>query len=1027
MNSLRNIFLAWLSLAAAYCFSGDLTPVDRGAFFIQPEAESKIVFAVSPEEPAKEFPYNVSDYSGKIVSTGKAPISGNRISVDLNLKAGYYELLFPEQKKCFGIAAIPNREAPADGFWQLDAGLSWSKWDFETKQRIVNILLHKGISGFRERLAWPALDTPQGCDPALGVFQKIRNEVYPSGDGRVLELFQDSPGYLRFQPANPFAVDLGATCASWRTICAAYRHSWSALELWNEPFFSGKGLPADQYVPVAKAVAAAAGPVEVAAGCFSPSIAASYLDNCKDNGLLDVIDVVTLHFYGKPETMNDLIRFYREWLRKSGKGDMPLWVSESGTPGQLGEFGRPSCKSDLESARDTVMRAIECRALGVARFYAFYLQHHIEGVISWGMTDRDASPLRSLSAWLFAAQSIANQPYIGRLEKAPAGVLLNRVFGTDENVVVVLYARAGETVKIPFPVREFAGIDGRRIMPNADGTVTVGDGIVYAKTSKKHITLADSGEDADLFACAYKKSPPRQVRKLVLQPIYFPEQCSQATNSGYFVTKDASGKFRAAVNAVNLSDAPLEATVALNFPGAAPKRIALNAMASGRLEWELDLSDAIRNTSPLTLAYTATAGEYSDQAVIQLYPEPAKRIYPVLKSKETIHLNARKDEKIWGEAPKADQLTCLDDNPAGTALNSEDFRATANFLWGDIGLYFFIEVDDPRHEPPQSAALSWQKDSVQIAFSQENSAYDINQFEWGFFLDEKGPQKVLFRSSLKQPLSNETKVSIRRDEELRKTCYEGVIAWLDLGSMNAINERTGSRFRLSFIVNDANAGNRRWLEWSPGIAKSKKPSEYPELVLCDAAPKAEERNLLNDWETGAPGNFSQVNHLGKPAIRIIDRKESVLIRKVDLPQPLDKPVILSFLLASTEFHKYKSTGFSLRAGFYDSANQEGYECWIAPGNLYAKRTGFAIANSDGTLVKLGTDNLKFPVDGKFYKITLFYDPASGQLKLFMEKNGENILLAEGYGKKILRNIDQVRIRSSGWGAGPLMLADPSIR
>ncbi|NCB29684.1 MAG: response regulator, partial [Clostridia bacterium] len=96
----------------------------------------------------------------------------------------------------------------------------------------------------------------------------------------------------------------------------------------------------------------------------------SYLDGCAENGLLDVTDVVTLHFYGKPETMNDLIRFYRKWLTEKRNGDMPLWVSESGTPGQLGEFGRPGLKSDLESARDTVMRAVECRALGVARFYA---------------------------------------------------------------------------------------------------------------------------------------------------------------------------------------------------------------------------------------------------------------------------------------------------------------------------------------------------------------------------------------------------------------------------------------------------------------------------------------------------------------------------------------------------------------------------------------------------------------------------------------------------------------------------------
>lgn len=1026
MNPLRSTLLACLTLMAASAFAGSLTPVDRGAFFIRPEAGGGIDFTVSPEAPAKEIPYEVTDYSGNAVTSGKAPVSGNRVSVGLNLKPGYYELCFPQEGKKFGIIAIPDRKAPADGFWQLDAGLSWSKWDFETKQRIVSVLLDKGISGFRERLAWPALDTPLGCDPAAGVFGKIRNEVYPSGEGRVLELFQDSPGHLRFDAANPFAVDLGAAFASWRKICAAYRQSWSALELWNEPFFSGKGLPADQYVPVAKAVAAAAGPVEVAAGCFSPSIAVSYLDGCAENGLLDVTDVVTLHFYGKPETMNDLIRFYRKWLTEKRNGDMPLWVSESGTPGQLGEFGRPGLKSDLESARDTVMRAVECRALGVARFYAFYLQYHIEGVISWGMTDREASPQRPLAAWLFAAQAIADRPYLGRLEQAPAGVLLNRVFGEGANATVVLYTRIGETVRLPFPVREYAGIDGRRIAPNADGTVTAADGILYAQTAKQAVKLAESPEDAALFACASKRNPPRQIRKLVLQPVYFPAQCSQATNSGYFVKQDAAGKFKAAVNVANLGETPVEAEVALDFPGANPRRVSVGAMKSARVEWELNLSDALKNNPPLALAYAATAGDCADRAVIRLYPEPARRIYPVLKTGEAILPDGRKDEAIWAKAPKADQLTCLDDNPAGTALPCNDFRAAANFAWGDVGLYFFIEVDDPRHEPPQSAALSWQKDSVQIAFSQENSAYDINQFEWGFFLDEKGAHRVLFRSSLHQPLSDATKVGIRRDEQAGKTFYEGVIAWLDLGSLKAVNERAGSRFRLSFIVNDANAGSRRWLEWSPGIAKSKKPSEYPELVLCDAAPEPERSNLLKGWQAAAPENVSQVNYMGAPAIRLLDRKDSVLTRRIDAPQPSGKPVILSFLLASTEFYKHKGTGFSLKAGFYDSETQEGYECWIAPDKLYAKRTGFAIANSDGTLVQLGIDDSRFPVDGKFYKITLFYDPVNGQLKLFLEKDGENLLLAEGNGKKILKNIDQIRIAASGWGAGPLLFREIAV-
>jgi len=1025
-------FMLLLSVAALPLAAAEIVPDTCAGFYVTPGEAVTLDFSLPGAGDLKELSYNFSDYSGKGITSDVAAVADGRCQIKLGkLEQGYYELIFAGRDKAFGLISLPDDASPRDGYWQLDAGLTWSKWDLNTKKTMVRILTQKGIAGFRERLPWPGIDSAKGFDADAGKVKTIRDQVYDfGGKGRVLELFQDSPGYLRFDPANPFAVDLPGSFRSWQKIAAGYQHCWSALELWNEPFYSAKGIPADQYVPIAKTVAAAVGDMPVAGGCFSPSIAGSYLDNCAENGFLDTIDAMTLHFYGNPETMANLIVFYRDYLKRYGKANMPLWVSESGTPGQLGKYNRPGSVSDAEAARKTVMRAVECRALGVERFYAFYLQYHIEGVISWGMTDRNASPQRALAAWLYAAQTIGQAPYLGTVKALAGPGRLNRVFDAGDDALIVLYGTPSETVQLPFAVNSVSGIDGRTL-PAEKGTVTLADGLVYLKVAKKAVSIEDTGVGAGLFAYLSQPKPKRTVKTLVLQPVYLPSQFTQATNNGYFVADEAAANFKIPVNVANLSDVEREVTVSLTLDGASPQTVKLPAMSNCQFVWELNLAGLLKRNTPFTVLIKAQSADAADQAAIALFAAPVKKTYLVVKSNEPMVLDGKKMEKAWAASTPVADLNCLDESPGGNPVKPLDFRASANFMWSDIGLHFFIEVDDPVHEAPESAALSWQKDSVQIAFSQENSPHDRNDFEWGFYLDGKGPKKVLFRSNRDGKLSDGTQIFIRRDEAAQKTCYEGVISWLDLGSMSAINERAGSRFRLSFIVNDANRGERRWLEWSPGIAKSKKPTEYPELVLYDgngASRAAADDGLLQKYQTAAPGNFELVACQGRTALKMLDRKDSVLAWSLPAAKTPDAPFTLSFYLAATEFHQHQSTGFVVKAGFADTAKQEGYDSWIASGGkMFADRTGFALADRDGTLVRLGPDNVRFPTDGKFYKITLLYDPVSSELKLYLDKDGETLLLAAGKGKKMLQKIDQVRVSLSGWGAGPLLLSGLEVR
>jgi len=1012
-------------------FAVELLPERAGMCFPVPERTTEIFIAAVGAADGTVCEYRVGDYAGRTVGQGREKVTGGRLKLALSLPQGYYELYFPEQKKAIGLVVLPPLTAAKDGFWCLDAGLSWSKWQPETKREMIAVLTDRGMSGFRDRLGWPQIDTGRGgltCDgsgPAL-----IRDTVYTGGaSGRMLDLFQDSPVYLRRDAKNPFAVDLVKSMKSWSAIGARFGRSWSALELWNEPFYV-HGLPADQYVPVAKAVAASLPAIPVAAGCFSPSIPLVYLDNCADNGLLDVIDVMTLHLYGKPESTPELMLFYLNWLKRHGREQMPLWVSESGTPGQLGALGRPDAGNDAAAALSTVMRAIECKAYGVRRFYAFYLQRHIEGVISWGMTDAAATPQRGLAAWLYAARAVGDAELIGDLSIKPDGVVSAHAFASGDRAVLVLYAPGKKEVKTNLPCRSIAGIDGRVLIRNQDGSLPVPDGVVYLDFSRRELEPLLDRQCAAMKANAVagRNPSPRQIRKLIVQPEYNRWQTAQASNLGYFVKPEELGHFKVAAWVANLASLPQSVNVTVKAAGisAAPVVVELPPGASKRVEWTLDLRSVLAAAGNVQLQLQASGTDCADRAVLLLQRQPPGRIYQAVKCGTAPKLDGDPGDAVWRQAKLIDQLPCLDDSPQGEQANRSGLDAKARVLWDNTALYFLIEVDDREHEPAELPALSWQKDCVQIAIHQENSPQDLNSFEFGFFLDTAGRSQVTrFRGSSGLPLSGTTQAVVRRDDRTGKTVYEGRITWLDLGSMQAINDRLGLRFRMSFIVNDFNHGHRRWLEWSPGIAKDKNPFAYPEIILSEESGETPSGNLsfkLDDsWKVTPSGVAANTVYQGTAALKIQDRPGTLLGRSVETTP--GRPLTLSFLLAASEFFKHKQTGFNFKARLFNDQTREGIELWIAPGPIFAQRTGFALADVDGTIIKLGEKDVAFKPDGKMYRLTLVFDPESRIAKIYLGQGVDKILLAEGQSKRVVRGINRLEFSTSGWGAGPLVLAD----
>ncbi len=1011
-------------------------PGDVYNFFPAPDSPDTVVFNVEGLTDGVSVAYRIYNYTQELVDEGRTEVVDGRIDISIEVPQGYYEVHFPAFNQSFGLIALPDYPVGHEGYWCIDTGLTWSKWSPEMKVEMIRLLNNKGIRGFRERLSWPELDGKGRLNLEHANTSQVRDEVYCDniGERRVLELFQDSPLYLRRDASNPFSIDLGRSYSSWQAIEERYGASWSALELWNEPFYV-KGLPADQYVPVAKMAAAAASRSTVAGGCFSPSISVAYLDDCAEGGLLDVIDALTLHLYGSPESMPKLMRFYQEYLQRYGYQSLPVWVSESGDPESMGEFGRVSFASDRAGSMKTVMRAIECKVYGVKRFYTFYLQKHIEGVISWGMTDAWASPQRKLAAVLYAAQSVEDRPYLGDLNPMPAGVVFGHVFGDEEEAVVVIYAPGLDAVKLPFPAESLAGVDGRALTVNANQSIPVPDGIVYVRLPRERIEPFIDRECDGMKARPELAQEPhsRKIHTLVLQPEYIRNQTEQVSNLGYFLDSESARHYTAATYVSNLSDEVQQVRVSVDVPGieSEVREVSLAPLQSERVEWKLDLSPVMTMHERTPVTYHARSDTDVDTITVYVQPQPATRIYQVQRCEDAPRIDGNPSDACWELAEKTKRLDCLDNAPGGAAAERKGLDGVARFLWGDIGLYFLIEVEDEKQECPENASLSWQSDSVQIAFYQENSPQDINSFEWGFFRDRNGgSRRVLFRSSLGEPLSESTRVSVVRDEAEKRTIYEGVIAWLDLGSMKAINERVASRFRLSFIINDANGGSRRWLEWSPGIAKGKNPSDYPELILVDDEGHAGGAQALlspdEDWEINIEGSVEVVEFNRVRAFSIDDKKGAGVSRTVQ-PVDMTRPLSLTFRLGVMDFSENNRTSFCFKAILWGEKDDEGYECWLSPdGKLFGGKTGFVLADHDGMLISLGNEDAALPPDGRLHKITLWVDPVTRILKLYVEVNGVNKLMAEGVSKRNIDDINRLAFTTSGWGSGDIILADVSL-
>ena len=611
--------ISLLSLTALAAAAPQFVPEDPAGFFVDPNVETTLVWKF--QGPAKAGPpgFHVSDINGDAILEGKASLAEGKVSATVRLPRGYYDIELGGEK--FGIVAQDAFAGKPDGFYGMDAVLTWLEHRAPLREAMVRAMKRCGIAMARERINWNAVEPQPGqwnwqADEIVAL-----REQYAAAGISVLEMFH-SAGPAKGKDLFPFPTsypqDLAQVRHSWPVIQEKLAATWGGLEMWNEPEGStyGKRLPADQYAMIVKAMrytwAAEKLPPPLGGGVFMGGDPGDFHKFCALNGVIEASDFISIHDYKPATTTERQVAVHRAWLKENGRESMPIWMTESGWSWPKGG-GRPLLAADRESALHIAMKGVEAKACGIARYMPFCLAFYEEGgAKSFSMLGKDVTPLRSMAGYAQSIRALAGKRYVGDL---PVDVPRARVFEDEaggQRVAVLYTGEIGAPAKIALPAKiiRAEGLDGRALTPDAEGRIAVPDGIAYAWIEGGTL-LPDTRAMALLKVSRQPVPPAPAPSPIVLQYLPDPKVIAYSSTR-YLAAQEASAALPIRVRVHNLSGELAKLDLRLTLPGetpaesTAPRQVEIPALGTAEAAWTVDVRHRWKSPEPLPITITAT-------------------------------------------------------------------------------------------------------------------------------------------------------------------------------------------------------------------------------------------------------------------------------------------------------------------------------------------------------------------------------------------------------------------------------------
>ncbi|MBS1370313.1 MAG: hypothetical protein HPZ91_10200 [Lentisphaeria bacterium] len=511
---------------------------------------------------------------------GESAIREGKLAVELALPSGFYELRFPKLGQVFGISVLPPHTGAADSFFAIEGLMEGrSPGVYES---CLALLVRHGILHNREWTNFAALNREENS------YDDRNDRFYRAAGARGVKsifAFRDFPGWTDRIMVGSRSVAPGKLVGVDSSIARMLDSRKAGLEgfhILNE--YDLIDIPAEANLPSVKLAAWAARGREItlAGAAFCKGSTPSMRESIA-GGMLDFIDVFCFHTYGEPEAMVPLVQAYRDDMKTHPKGQMPIWITESGKPwkrgltravatahgGPLNNL-RPQVEEDLHSALWIVMKAVEAKACGIARYYPFVMQFFQENDNNFGMLDYYGTPLRSMHAYAFASNLLSGLEYRGDLKRNPDGLLPTRVFSDGSRAVAVFYAgkdvSGRRTVSLDgLPEGRGYGIDGAELGTDG-GALSFRGGMAYWSFPADGLApgmLTAETRPMKLLEAAKGYRPAERRHTPLIYRCDFRRSKAGLSSSGYHLPAD--GKLHFTVS--NLSDRPVITRPRLTAPG----------------------------------------------------------------------------------------------------------------------------------------------------------------------------------------------------------------------------------------------------------------------------------------------------------------------------------------------------------------------------------------------------------------------------------------------------------------------------
>jgi len=574
------LILLFLSVQTSVqtALAGKLVPVDVSGFYVTPEQTTTLRWNMTEAPTPEQLAFTVFDVNATKISTGVAKFEENQVTTTVTLPQGYWEIAFDATGERFGIVSQPAAAGPFDEFFAIDAGLSWLVREDDLREGIIKSAKRSGIGMMRERFRLAGVAPEEGKFDwqTQNRYDSLR-QTYKKHGIEILELSHDAPKWMGKRKTYP--KNLAQYADAWKAIAEQWQDTWGAVEVWNEPdIFFGGDLPADQYVALVKALAyrfQRDGMKKPLVGGVVAHFNEDWITTAMANQLGDLIDVFSFHTYDHAPAMERLIEKYQGL-------NIPLWLTECGRPWKKGP-DRPPVEQDLESVTDIIMKGVESKCCGVARYFPFVLPYYEENDNNFGMLDRQGTPLRSMAGYAQMIRVLAHTDYVGDLKpetfsvaETMPPVMRARVFRSqdakNDNAVIVLYTGNMQPTKLQttLDVINVESVTGEALPTNP---LVVTNGLIYL-FAKVPENLVETDTPAMKMLDGAKKPRVFEFANLRAWPIVtvFDDTQFESGSAGYRIKCDASTELRLPLTTYNLATdesgktnfAVVNATAAIN-------------------------------------------------------------------------------------------------------------------------------------------------------------------------------------------------------------------------------------------------------------------------------------------------------------------------------------------------------------------------------------------------------------------------------------------------------------------------------